>query len=94
MSVTLVHVSTGQPLNQGVPLLSVDKEKKLITFFTLFDKEVMSTTGIPIPAIERPLYGNKVKVVLGDPEFFDAFTKIYLASHYTDKKSYKWCKAK
>ena len=92
MSVTLVYVPKGQPLDRGVAVFDVDKDKKTVKFHDQIIVKMMSETGIIIPAIEQPAYGNKVKVVLGDPEFYKAFTQLYLANHYTDKEQYKWCK--
>ena len=91
MSVTLMHVAKGQDLAQGTKILAVDEANKTVTFFSKVIEDTMRQTGVMIPNIERERYRGKTQVVLGDPEFYKAFTSIYLKNHYTDKDIYRWC---
>lgn len=94
MTVTLMYVAKGQDLANGTKILALDEANKTVTFFSKVVEESMRETGIMIPNIERERYSGKTKVVLGDPEFYKAFTSIYLRDHYNNKDTYKWCTIK
>ncbi len=90
MSITLCHMTK----EQKIPILTINQTEQKVLFSDKTLEALMKNSGITIPAIERGGYSDKIKVTLADPEFYKAFTKIYLSTHYKNPETYKWFKNK
>ncbi len=78
-------------VKEPLPVVTIDTVKKSVQLISPTLLQIMSTSGITITPLERERFNGKARVLVGDPEFYEAFTKIYVPANYpVGRPGFEW----